>query len=96
LYLSGLIDPVNIQDPHYGKLHIGLHMAIVQDVLEHHKLAISSEKKTGTKRPADNLEIPPSKRRKGKGPDNTIPVNTDNQTEEYREVTTSHRRIFIK
>jgi hypothetical protein len=29
LYLSGLIDPVNIQDLHYGKLHIGLHMAIV-------------------------------------------------------------------
>ncbi|KIM42901.1 hypothetical protein M413DRAFT_125394 [Hebeloma cylindrosporum] len=83
LYLSALIDPVNIQDPHYGKLHIGLHMAIVQDVLERYELAISSEKNTSTKRPAVDAEIPPSKRRKGS--DNSIPVDTDNQTEKHRE-----------
>ncbi|KIM42889.1 hypothetical protein M413DRAFT_444516, partial [Hebeloma cylindrosporum] len=83
LYLSALIDPVNIQDPHYGKLHIGLHMAIVQDVLERYELANSSEKNTGKKRPADDTEVPASKRRKGS--DNTIPVETDNQTEESRE-----------
>lgn len=66
------------------------HMAIVQDVLERHELVVSFEKNTGTKRLADNTRIPPSKRRKGKDLDNTIPVSTDNQTEEYREVTTSH------
>ena len=46
-YLSGLIDPVNIQDPHYGKLRIGLHMAIIQHVLERYELAISSEENIG-------------------------------------------------
>ena len=69
LYLSGLIDLVNIQDPHYGKLHIGLHMVIVS---RHTRLAVSSEKNTGAKQPDDNMDIPPSKRRKGKDPDNTI------------------------
>ncbi|KAF8893151.1 hypothetical protein CPB84DRAFT_1783295 [Gymnopilus junonius] len=34
LYLSGLIDPINMEDPSYRKLHIGLHTAIVQDALE--------------------------------------------------------------
>ncbi|KAJ3503834.1 hypothetical protein NLJ89_g8253 [Agrocybe chaxingu] len=31
LYLSNLIDPAHAQDPHYRKMHVGLHIAIVQD-----------------------------------------------------------------
>jgi replicative DNA helicase len=51
-------------------------MAIIQDA--------------GTKRTTDDIEIHPTKQRKG--PDGTIYVNTDNQTEEYREVSTLYWR----
>ncbi|KDR68681.1 hypothetical protein GALMADRAFT_282866 [Galerina marginata CBS 339.88] len=34
LYLSPLIETINCRDPPYGKLHLGLHTAIVQDFLE--------------------------------------------------------------
>ncbi|KIM42909.1 hypothetical protein M413DRAFT_26874 [Hebeloma cylindrosporum] len=64
LYLSGLIDPINTQDPRYRKLHVALNMAIVRDVLERHELATIP----GTKRAAEEADIedslPPTKRRK--------------------------------
>ncbi|KIM42885.1 hypothetical protein M413DRAFT_125221 [Hebeloma cylindrosporum] len=64
LYLSGLIDTVNIQDPRYRKLHVALNMAIVQDVLQRHDLSTMA----GTKRPAEEADVeeslPPAKRRK--------------------------------
>lgn len=33
LYLSDLIDTQTCDDPRYGKLHVGIHLAIVQDAL---------------------------------------------------------------
>ena len=39
LYLSGVIDPINIKDTSYRKVHIGLHTVIVQDALERVQLS---------------------------------------------------------
>ena len=66
LYLSGIIDPINIKDPPYRKLQIGLHTAIVQDALERIELS-SSELKSGRKRraeDADEVVAPPRKKPK--------------------------------
>lgn len=45
LYLSELIDVVHGKDPAYGRLHIGLHMAIIQDVLDrmHQQIKLEAE-----------------------------------------------------
>ena len=67
-------------------------MAIVQDVLECYELAISPKKDTGTKRTIDNIEIPPSKRRKCLN--NTILVDAEDQSAEYREVSTLYCRLL--
>ncbi|KAF8907637.1 hypothetical protein CPB84DRAFT_1768412, partial [Gymnopilus junonius] len=50
LYLSGLIDPINMKDPSYRKLHIGLHVAITA-----RKRSVDH---------VDEMEIPKSKRPK--------------------------------
>ncbi|KAF8907631.1 hypothetical protein CPB84DRAFT_1843851 [Gymnopilus junonius] len=66
LYLSGLIDPINMKDPSYRKLHIGLHIAIVQDALERLELS-NPEPKAARKRSIDHVnevEIPNNKRPK--------------------------------
>ncbi|KAF8907634.1 hypothetical protein CPB84DRAFT_1843853 [Gymnopilus junonius] len=55
LYLSSLIDTVNIRDPSYRKLHIGLHTAIVKDVLDRMD-GVEPQLKTGRKRSADHLD----------------------------------------
>ncbi|KAF8954105.1 hypothetical protein BDZ97DRAFT_2082013 [Flammula alnicola] len=73
LYLSNAIDTVHCKNPKYRKIHMGLHIAILQDALERYK----AKKNTGgspttpgtptRKRSTENLESPPSspsKRRK--------------------------------
>ncbi|KIM34820.1 hypothetical protein M413DRAFT_391409 [Hebeloma cylindrosporum] len=78
LYLSGLIDPINTQDPRYRKLQIALHIAIVQDVLERHEITAASGSRA--KRSAEEINdetdaAPPKKRRKGSSKnDTTRPV----------------------
>ncbi|KAF8907629.1 hypothetical protein CPB84DRAFT_1843849 [Gymnopilus junonius] len=64
LYLSGVIDMINITDPSYRQLHVGLHTAILQDALERSDLKETSLK-LSLKRTADflNKELP-SKRLK--------------------------------
>ncbi|KAF9556378.1 kinase-like protein [Agrocybe pediades] len=70
LYLSPLIEPVNSRNPSYGKLHVGLHVAIIQDLLERAESSTNSgtSSKPGNekKRPADQLDDhqPPKKKRK--------------------------------
>ncbi|PPQ78811.1 hypothetical protein CVT25_010680 [Psilocybe cyanescens] len=71
LYLSGVIDTVNIQNPHYMKLNLGLLISIVRDALERKKLVDSlvtnPEYNNIKTRSADNLEdkeTPKSKRQK--------------------------------
>ncbi|KAF9554765.1 hypothetical protein CPC08DRAFT_766443 [Agrocybe pediades] len=39
LYLSGVIDTINIQNPRYRKLHVGLHIEIVKDALRRLEIA---------------------------------------------------------
>ncbi|KAF4610101.1 hypothetical protein D9613_010624 [Agrocybe pediades] len=34
LFLSPLIEPINSRHPSYGKLHVGLHVTIIQDLLD--------------------------------------------------------------
>ena len=64
LYLSGLIDPVNTQDPRYRKLHVALNMAIVRDVLERHDLAATAGTKGAAEEAVVEESLPPAKRRK--------------------------------
>ncbi|KDR66158.1 hypothetical protein GALMADRAFT_283987 [Galerina marginata CBS 339.88] len=54
LYLSGLIDTVNIQDPRYRKLHLGLHVAIVKDALERQERV--NARNVGQKHSSEHLE----------------------------------------
>ncbi|KAH9487218.1 hypothetical protein JR316_0001287 [Psilocybe cubensis] len=49
LYLSDVIDTVNIKDPHYRKIHIGLYIATLQDALERMKLKNTGDDKVDTK-----------------------------------------------
>ncbi|KAH9487223.1 hypothetical protein JR316_0001292 [Psilocybe cubensis] len=49
LYLSGVIDTVNIKDPRYRKMHIGLHFAILEDALERVEAGKVQDKKTELK-----------------------------------------------
>ncbi|KAH9487219.1 hypothetical protein JR316_0001288 [Psilocybe cubensis] len=49
LYLSEVIDTVNIKDPHYRKIHIGLYIATLQDALERMKLKNTGDDKVDTK-----------------------------------------------
>ncbi|KAF9556381.1 hypothetical protein CPC08DRAFT_820517 [Agrocybe pediades] len=67
LYISPLIEPINSRNPSYGKLHVGLHVAIIQDLLQ--RLGSECQKSSGhsKKRSAghlDNLEPPKKRRRK--------------------------------
>jgi len=65
LFLSGLIDPIYCSDPHYGKLHTALFLAIFEDLYERDRLTNSISAKTESrKRAADSLEneLPSSKR----------------------------------
>lgn len=69
LYMSGIIDTVNIRNPSYRKLHLGLHIAIVKDAVARLDHA-EAQTHAGLKRPADkrkDQEVPPNKRRK-RGP----------------------------
>ncbi|KAH9487274.1 hypothetical protein JR316_0001344 [Psilocybe cubensis] len=59
LYLSEVIDTVNIKDPHYQKIHVGLHIAIYQDALERTRSQDIVQQKLGSKgkkRGSDSLE----------------------------------------
>ncbi|KAF8954477.1 hypothetical protein BDZ97DRAFT_1864931 [Flammula alnicola] len=61
LFLSDLINPTTCQNPAYGKLHIGLHAAVIADVLERQKQFQATQSKsqdtaTGTKRSTEVLE----------------------------------------
>ncbi|KIM42906.1 hypothetical protein M413DRAFT_26872 [Hebeloma cylindrosporum] len=88
LYLSGLIDPVNTQDPRYRKLHVALNLAIVRDVLERHDLAMM----VGTKRTAEGADVdesfPAAKRRKA-----AMPTEEPKHSEITREI--GHRMIAL-
>ncbi|KIM42908.1 hypothetical protein M413DRAFT_125547 [Hebeloma cylindrosporum] len=81
LYLSGLVDPVNTQDPRYRKLHVALNLAIVRDVLERHDLATM----VGTKRTAEEADVeeslPTAKRRK-----TAMPTDEPNHSEITKEI----------
>ncbi|PPR00328.1 hypothetical protein CVT26_009743 [Gymnopilus dilepis] len=66
LYLSGIIDPINIKDPSYRKLHIGLHTAIVQDALERLKLPDQRPKNDIRRRLDETEEVEARKRKKSK------------------------------
>ncbi|KAF8954107.1 hypothetical protein BDZ97DRAFT_1928824 [Flammula alnicola] len=76
LYLSDAIDTVHCKNPKYRQLHMGLHIAILQDALERYTVTKSTDGSTATpgtfsrKRSAENLESAPStpsKRRKASG-----------------------------
>ncbi|KIM42894.1 hypothetical protein M413DRAFT_125311 [Hebeloma cylindrosporum] len=81
LYLSGLVDPVNTQDPRYRKLHVALNLAIARDVLERHDLATM----VGTKRTAEEADVeeslPTAKRRK-----TAMPTDEPNHSEITKEI----------
>ncbi|PPQ71945.1 hypothetical protein CVT26_007174, partial [Gymnopilus dilepis] len=65
LFLSGVIDTINIKNPSYRKLHIGLHTAIILDALKRQDLARKQLKKSIRRTDsADHLEaeVCPSKR----------------------------------
>ncbi|CAA7265525.1 unnamed protein product [Cyclocybe aegerita] len=67
LYLSKIIDTVNIKDPHYRKLHLGLHLAIIQeafDRLQMSKYTPESNPIVGQKRSRslDETNMPEAKR----------------------------------
>ncbi|KAF8885248.1 hypothetical protein CPB84DRAFT_1850447 [Gymnopilus junonius] len=82
LYLSGLIDPINMKDPSYRKLHVGLHTAVVQDALDRLYLS-NSEPKTTRKRSVDQVdevEVSDSERPKD------IPVDEVDNSEVYDEI----------
>jgi len=67
LYLSGLIEPIYFKSPNYGHIHVGLFMAIINDVYERFDLNNSPvAKSTSLKRAADDQEdeLPSSKRSK--------------------------------
>ncbi|PPR00326.1 LOW QUALITY PROTEIN: hypothetical protein CVT26_009741 [Gymnopilus dilepis] len=66
LYLSGIIDPINIKNPSYRKLHIGLHTVIVQDALERLELSDSSPKNDIRCRLDEAEEVQARKRKKSK------------------------------
>ncbi|KAJ3502002.1 hypothetical protein NLJ89_g9082 [Agrocybe chaxingu] len=67
LYLSNIIDTVNIKDPHYRKLQLGLYLAIVQDAFDRLQMpkctpecnAIAGQKRS---RSLDETEMPEAKR----------------------------------
>ena len=73
LYLSELIDPINCQDPIYGKLHLGLHLAIIQDLIQREEQKIAqppdTPKRVVRKRARedcadDDIQIPNIKHRR--------------------------------
>ncbi|KAF8885265.1 hypothetical protein CPB84DRAFT_1850462 [Gymnopilus junonius] len=81
LYLSGIIDTVNIPDPSYRKLHVGLHTAILQDALDRSDFK-DAQLKNGRKRSAHHLddeETPSSKRFKSNPLAKTDPSETSNE-----------------
>ncbi|KAF9554764.1 hypothetical protein CPC08DRAFT_712637 [Agrocybe pediades] len=63
LYLSGVIDTINIQNPRYRKLHLGLLIEIVKDALRRLELTKSSVNDEeiklvqGQKRPLDSTGV---------------------------------------
>ncbi|KAF4622918.1 hypothetical protein D9613_001543 [Agrocybe pediades] len=65
LYISPLIEPINSRNPSYGKLHVGLHVAIIQDLLQRSECQKSSgHSKKRSAGHLDNLEPPKKRRRK--------------------------------
>uniref|UniRef100_A0A8H7Y6M2 Protein kinase domain-containing protein n=1 Tax=Psilocybe cubensis TaxID=181762 RepID=A0A8H7Y6M2_PSICU len=80
LYLSGVIDTVNIKDPHYRKIHIGLYIATLQDALERMKLRNSADDKVdikGKKRSSVNVDDAESSRPKKRRRTSSSPASTD-------------------
>jgi len=82
LYLSGIIDTLNAEDPHYRKLHVGLYVAIIQDALIRQEIKTATGSRTqlsGQKRSAAHLDsdesngrvIKRAKRSAGKSDDYT-------------------------
>ena len=67
LYLSDLIDTTTCNDPTYGEIQVGLHLAIIQDALQRQEQR-SSECPTSSskKRPAEGgqTSMPEPKRKK--------------------------------
>ena len=73
LYLSEPIDPIHCKDPTYGKLHLGLHLAIVQDLMQREDQRDAKLEDTETPvvakraredRADDDIQIPDRKRRR--------------------------------
>lgn len=64
LYLSGLIDTRTCEDPEYGKLQAGIHLAIVQDALSRLPKLNADEETT-----TDNAQQARKRRRSDENPD---------------------------
>ncbi|KAF8971167.1 hypothetical protein BDZ97DRAFT_2054891 [Flammula alnicola] len=79
LFLSDIINPTSCQNPAYGKLHIGLHAAIIMDALERQKRFQSTERIAhdpivGNKRSSEDLENSEDTRSKRPKLDDSISV----------------------
>ncbi|CAA7265523.1 unnamed protein product [Cyclocybe aegerita] len=85
LYLPGLINPARIQGPHYRKMHLGLHIAIVQDAFARQQISNELTLKEGRKRsiepsPSNDEEPQPKRQRRTRFPSTTSEIARESRS----------------